>query len=73
MVTEQPFVRLGSWRPWQHCGVTIPLANQTLGPRIHANVNGLGSDVSLGNVSDSFTGVILERVIGFGIVVYRIG
>ena len=73
MVTEQPFVRLGSWRPWQHCGVAIPLANQTLGPRIHANVNGPGSDVSLGNVSDSFTGVILERVIGFGIVVYRIG
>ena len=73
MVTEQPFVRLGSWRPWQHCGVAIPLANLTLGPRIHAKANGLGSDLSLGNVSDSFTGVILEKVIGFGIVVYRIG
>ena len=73
MVTEQPFVRLGSWRPWQHCGVAAPLANQTLGPRIHANANGPSSDVSLRNVSDSFAGVILERVIGFGIVVYQIG
>ena len=73
MVTEQPFVRLGSWRPWQHCGVVIPLANQILGPCIHVNANSSDSDVSLGNVSDSFTGVILERVIGFGIVLYRIG
>ena len=73
MVTEQPFVRLGSWRPWQHCGVVIPLANQILGPCIHANVNGSGSDVSLGNVSDSCASLILERVIGFGIVLYRIG
>ena len=73
MVTEQPFVRLSSWRPWQHCGVAVPLANQTLGPRIHANVNSSGSDVSLGNVSDSYADAILERVIRFGIVVYRIG
>ena len=73
MVTEQPFVRLGSWRPWQHCGVAIPLANLTLGPRIHANANGPGSDLSLGNVSDSFACVILERVIGFEIVAYWIG
>ena len=73
MVTEQPFVMLGSWRPWQHCGVAVPLANLTLGPRIHANANGPDSDPSLGNVSDSFTCVILKRVIGFGIVVYRIG
>ena len=73
MVIEQPVIRLGSWRPWQHCGVVVPLANQTLGPRIHANANDSGSDVSLGNVSDSYAGVILERVISFGIVVYQIG
>ena len=72
-MTEQPFVRLGLWRPWQHCGVTVPLANSILNPRIHANMNGSSDDVSLGSVSDSYTGVILERVIGFGIVVYRIG
>ena len=73
MVTEQPFVRLGSWRPWQHCGVAVPLASPTFGPRIHANANGSGDDVSLGSVSGSYAGVILERVIGFGIIVYRIG
>ena len=73
MVTEQPFIRLGSWRSWQHCGVVIPLANQTLGPCIHVNVNGFGNDVSLGSVSDSYAGAILERVIGFRIVMYRIG
>ena len=73
MATEQPFIRLGSWRPWQHCGVAVPLANPILGPRIHANMNGSGDDVSLESVSDSYAGVILERVIGFGIVVYRIG
>ena len=73
MVTEQPFVRLGSWRPWQHCGVVVPLANPILDRCIHANVNGSGDDVSFGSVSDSYAGVILERVIGFGIVMYRIG
>ena len=73
MVTEQPFVRLGSWRPWQHCGVAVPLANPFLRHRIHATVNGFGDDVSLESVSDSYAGVILERVIDFGIVVYRIG
>ena len=72
-MTEQPFVRLGSWRPWQHCGVAVPLANPILGRRINANVNGSGDDVSLGSVSGSYAGVILERVIGFGIIVYRIG
>ena len=72
MVTEQPFVRLGSWHPWQHCRVAVPPANPILGRRIHANVNGSGDDVSLGSVSDSYI-VILERVIGFGIVVYQIG
>ena len=73
MVTKQPFVRLGSWRPWQHCGVAVPLANLILGHHIHATVNGSSDDVSLGSVSNSYAGVILERVIGFGIVVYRIG
>ena len=73
MVTKQPFVRLGSWHPWQHCGVAVPLANPILDRRIHANVNGSGDDVSLRSVSDSCAGVILERVIGFGIVGYRIG
>ena len=70
---EQPFVRLGSWRPWQHCGVADPLANPILDRHIHANVNGSGDDMSLRSVNDSCTGVILERVIGFGIVGYRIG
>ena len=73
MVTEQSFVRLGSWRPWQHCGVAVPPANPILGHRIHATVNSSGDDMSLVSVSDSYAGVILERVIGFGIVVYRIG
>ena len=73
MVNGQPFVRLDSWRPWQHCGVTVPLVNLILSQRIRANVNGSDGDVSLGSVSDSCAGVILERVIGFGIVGYRIG
>ena len=73
MVTKQPFVRLGPWRPWQYCGVTIPLENPILSHCIHATVNRSGDDVSLESVSDSYAGMILERVIGFGIVVYRIG
>ena len=73
MVTEQPFIRLGSWHPWQHCGVAVPLANPILGPRIHVNVNDSGDDVSLRSVSGSYASVILKRVIGFGIVAYRIG
>ena len=72
-MTKQPFVRLGSWHPWQHCGVAVPLANPILGRRIRANMNGSIGDVSLRSVSDSCAGVILERVIGFGIVGYRIG
>ena len=38
-----------------------------------ANANANGSDPSLGNVSDSFACVILERVINFGIIAYWIG
>ena len=72
-MTGQPFIRLGSWRLWQYCGVSVPLANPILGHRIHSNVIGSGDDVSLRSVSDSYVGVILERVIGFGIIVYRIG
>ena len=64
-MTGQPFVRLGSWRPWQHCGAAVPPAIPTLGHRTHAIVNGPGDDVSLGSA-----GVTLESVIGFGIVAY---
>ena len=73
MVTEQPFVRLSSWRPWQYCGVAVPLVNPILGRRIRANMNGSGDDVSLGSVSGSCAGMILGTVTGFGIVGYRIG
>ena len=73
MVIEQPFVRLSLWRLWQHCGVAVPLANSILGHRIHATVSSSGDDVSLRSVSDSYAGLILERVISFGIVVYWIG
>ena len=69
----QPFAGLGSWHPGQHCGAIVPLAIPTPSHRIHATVNGFGDDVSLESVSDSYAGVILERVIDFGIVVYRIG
>ena len=68
MVTEQPFVRPGSWRPWQHCGFTVPLVNPSLGRRIRMNVNGSGDDVSLGSVNGSYVGMILGRVTGPGIV-----
>ena len=67
-MTGQPFVRLGSWRPWQHCGAAVPLVILTLGHRIHATVNGPADDVSPGSA-----GVTLESVIGFGIIVYQIG
>ena len=70
MVTEQPFVRPGSW---QHCGVVVPLVNLSLGRCIRTNVNGSGDDVSLGSVSGSCIGVILERVTGPGILGDRIG
>ena len=73
MVTEQPFVWPGSCRPWQHHEFAIPLVNPSLDRRICANVNGFGDDVSLGSVSDSCVGVILERVISPRIVGDRIG
>ena len=66
-MTGQPFVRLGSWRSWQHCGAAVPPVIPTLGYRIHVTVNGPGNDVSLGSA-----GVTLESVIGFGIVAYQI-
>ena len=64
-MTEQPFVRPGSW---QHCGVVVPLVNLSLGRRIRATVNGSGDDVSLGSVSGSCASMILGRVTGPGIV-----
>ena len=69
-MTAQPFVGLGLWCPWQHCRVAVPPANLILDHRIHVTVNGSGDDVSLGSVSDSYAGMIIERVIGFGIVMY---
>ena len=66
-MTGQPFVRLGLWRPWQHCGAAVPPVILTLAHRIHMTVNGPGDDVSLGSA-----GVTLKSVIGFGIVVYQI-
>ena len=67
-MTGQPSVRLGSWRPWQHCGAAVPPAILILGHRIHATVNGLDDDVvPVG------AGVTLESVIGLGIVAYQIG
>ena len=73
MVTEQPFVRPGSWRPWQHHGFTVPLVNPSLDRRIRMKVNGSGDDVSLGSVSGSCAGVILGRVTDPGIIGDRIG
>ena len=67
-MTGQPFVRLGSWRPWQHCGAAVLPVILTLGHCIHATVNGPADDVSPGSAS-----VTLESVIGFGIVAYQIG
>ena len=67
-MTRQPFVRLGSWRPWQHCGVAVPPAILTLGHRIHATVNDPADDVSPGSAD-----VTLESMIGLGIVAYQIG
>ena len=66
-MTGQPFVRLGLWRPWQHCGAAVPPVILTLAHRIHMTVNGPGDDVSLGSA-----GVTLKSVIGFGIVAYQI-
>ena len=72
-MTEQLFIRPGSWRPWQYCGFVVPLVNPSLGRRIHVNVNGSVDDVSLGSVSGSCVGVILGRVTGPGIVGDRTG
>ena len=63
-MTGQPFARLSSWHPRQHCGVAIPPAIPTPSHRIHATVNGSGDGVPLGSAD-----VILESAIGFGIVV----
>ena len=68
MGTGPPSARLGSWRPWQHCGAAVPPAILILGHRIHATVNGPDDDVV-----PVCAGVTLESVIGLRIVVYQIG
>ena len=68
MATGRPFIRLGSWHTWQHCGAAVPPVILTLGHRIHATVNGLADDVSIESAD-----VTLKSVIGFGIVAYQIG
>ena len=66
--TGQPYVRLGSWRPWRHYCAAVPPAILTLCHRIHAIVNGSANDVSPGSA-----GVTLESVIGLGIFACQIG
>jgi len=73
MVTEQLFVRPGSWHPWQYYGFTVPLVNPSLSHRIHVNVNDSGDDVSLGSASGSYVGVILGKVTSPRIAADRIG
>ena len=68
METKLPSARLGSWRPWRHCGAAVPPAIQILGHHIHATVNGPVDDVVPGSA-----GVTLESVIGLEIVTYQIG
>ena len=68
METGLPSARLGSWRPWRHCGAVVPPAILILGHRIHATANGPVDDVVLGSA-----GVTLESVIGLGIVAFQIG
>ena len=70
METGPPSARLGSWRPWRHCGVVVPPAILILGHghRIHATVSGPADDVV-----PVVVGVTLESVIGLGIVAYQIG
>ena len=67
MVTEQLFVRPGSWHPWQHCRFVIPPGNPNHGRHIHANVNGSGADASFENASGSYVDVILGRATDPGI------
>ena len=68
METGLPSARLGSWRPWRHCGAAVPPAILILGHRIHATVNGPVDDAILGSA-----GVTLESVIDLGIVAFQIG
>ena len=67
METGLPSARLGSWRPWRHCGAAVPPAILILGHRIHATVNGPVDDV----VPESAV-VTLESVIDLGIVAFQI-
>ena len=68
METGSPSARLGSWRPWRHCGAFVPPAILILGHRNHATVSG-----SADGVVPVVAGVTLESVIGLGIVAYQIG
>ena len=67
METGLPSARLGSWRPWRHCGAVVPPAILILGHRNHATVSGSAEDVVL-----VVAGVTLRSVIGLGIVAYQI-
>ena len=67
METGPPSARLGSWRPWRHCGAAVPPAILILGHCIHATVNGPADDVVLVGAD-----VTLESVIGLGTVAYQI-
>lgn len=68
METGPPSARLGSWRPWRHCGAVVPPAILILGHRNHATVSGSADDVV-----PMVAGMTLGSVIGLGIVAYQIG
>ena len=68
METEPPSARLGSWRPWRHCGAVVPPAILILGHRNHATVSS-----SADGVVPVVVGVTLGILIGLGIVAYQIG
>ena len=68
METGPPFARLGSWRPWRHCGAAVPPVILILDHRIHATVSGPADDVVPVGAD-----VTLESMIGLGIIAYQIG
>ena len=63
--TGLPSARLGSWRPWRHCGAVVPPAILILGDRNHVTVNGSADDVV-----PVVAGVTLGNAIGLGIAAY---
>ena len=68
METGPPSARLGSWRPWRHCGAVVPPEILIPGHRNHATVSGSADDVV-----PVVAGVTLGIVIGLGIGAYQIG